>query len=84
MADQKTDKTQLTTEVLLADAMLRIAAIEKLLIEKAVFTQDELTQATEEIAQRVAKVVMEKAQASKDLDDFVNKLQDKGKKTFEN
>ena len=55
-------KNELTTDVLLADIMLRLTAMEKLLIEKKSFTQEELSKATEEIAQRVAKVVLEKAQ----------------------
>lgn len=73
MADKK---TELTTDVLLADVMLRVTAIEKLLIEKGVFTQEELAKTTEEIAQRVAKVVLEKAQSSKNIEDFVAKLEE--------
>lgn len=78
MADKK---TELTTDVLLADVMLRVTAIEKLLIEKGVFTQDELAKTTEEIAQRVAKVVLEKAQASKTVEDFVANLEDAANKS---
>jgi hypothetical protein len=71
-----TDKKQeLNNDVLMADVMLRVTAIEKLLIEKGVFTQEELTAATEEIAKRVAKVVLEKVQASKNLEEFVSKLE---------
>lgn len=82
-----TDKKQeLTSDVLMADVMLRITAIEKLLIEKKVFTQEELTACTEEIAKKVAKVVLEKAQASKNLDQFISDLESssKDKKGFNN
>ena len=79
-------KNELTTDILLADIMLRVTAMEKLLIEKQVFTQEELTKATEEIAQRVAKVVLEKAQAAKDLGELVSSLEthNKEKKEFKN
>lgn len=83
MADKK---QELTSDVLIADVMLRIAALEKLLIEKKVFTQEELTACTEEIAKRVAKVVLEKAQASKNIDEFIADLEAtaKDKKGFDN
>lgn len=86
MTDKKDSKTELTNDVLMADVMLRVTAIEKLLIEKGVFTQAELTAATEEIAKRVAKVVLEKAQASKNLKEFVADLEAsaKDKKDFNN
>lgn len=88
MSEKKPDsKQELTNDVLMADVMLRVTAIEKLLIEKGVFTQEELNKTTEEIAQRVAKVVLEKAQASKSVEEFVAKLEEtanKGKKDFDN
>ncbi len=81
---EKEKKVELTTDVLLADVMLRITALEKLLIEKNVFTQEELAATTDEIAKRVAKVVLEKANASKDIEDFISKLENSGKKSFDN
>lgn len=72
MSDNK--KNELTTDVLLADIMLRLTAVEKLLIEKKAFTQEELSKTTDEIAQRVAKVVLEKAQAAKNLGELVTNL----------
>lgn len=77
MSDNK--KNEITTDVLLADIMLRVTAMEKLLIEKKVFTQEELTKTTEEIAQRVAKVVIEKAQAAKNLGELVTSLENHNK-----
>lgn len=68
-------KPELTNEILMADVMLRITAMEKLLIEKGVFTQEELNNITEEIAKRVYKVILEKAQVSKNLDKFVVDLE---------
>ena len=85
MTEKKSDKRELTNDILMADVMLRITAMEKLLIEKGVFTQEELSAATEEIAKRVAKVVLEKAQSSKNVDEFIASLKsDKDKKEFNN
>lgn len=72
-------KPEITNDVLMADVMLRITAIEKLLIEKGVFTQEELGTTMEGIAQRVAKIVLEKAQQSKTVDEFVASLEGKKK-----
>jgi hypothetical protein len=87
MTEKKPDnKQEITNDVLMADVMLRITAMEKLLIEKGVFTSEELTQSTEEIAKRVAKVVMEKVQASKNVQEFISDLESSGKnkKDFNN
>lgn len=79
MTDKKDDKNELTSNIMMADIMLRITAMEKLLIEKGVFTQTELSSTTEEIAKRVAKVVLERAQASKNLKEFVADLENSAK-----
>jgi hypothetical protein len=86
MIDKKIDKQEITSDILMADAMLRITALEKLLLEKGLFTQEELTVATEEIAKRVAQVVLEKAQSSKNIKDFISKLENtaKDKKDLKN
>lgn len=82
MSEKKPDsKQELTNDVLMADVMLRVTAIEKLLIEKGVFTQEELSASTEEIAKRVAKIVLEKAQASKSVEEFVANLEAAAGKT---
>ena len=75
MTDKKDPKKELTNEFLLADIMLRITTLEKILLEKGIFTQEELSVTTDEIAKRVAKVVLEKAQSSKHLEDLVTDLQ---------
>jgi 16S rRNA C1402 (ribose-2'-O) methylase RsmI len=84
--NKKPDNRELTTDVLMADIMLRLTAMERLLIEKKVFTQEELAKATEEIAQRVAKVVLEKAHAAKNLGELVSSLEthNKDKKDLKN
>jgi hypothetical protein len=76
MNDKKPDNKQdITTDMLMADVMLRITAIEKILIDKGIFSVEELQASTKEIAERVTKVVMEKAASSKNLEDFISKLE---------
>lgn len=65
---------ELNSSLLIADVMLRLTALEKILIDKKVFTQEELVSTTEEIAKRIAKVVLDKVQISKNLEEFVNDL----------
>ncbi len=71
----KDNKNELNSSLLVADVMLRITALEKLLIDKGVFTKQELNATTEEIAKKVAKVVLDKVQASKNLETFVKDLE---------
>ena len=76
MTDKKPDNKQdITTDMLMADVMLRITAMEKILIDKGIFTVEELQASTKEIAERVTKVVMEKAASSKNIEDFISKLE---------
>jgi len=75
MDDKKSSKSELTSEILIADIMLRITAMEKLLLEKNLFTKEELLATTQDIAKSVAKVILEKAQSSKDIDDFIHSLE---------
>lgn len=87
MTDKKDDRKELNTDILVADVMLRITALEKLLIEKGVFTQAELSATTDEIAKKVAKVVLEKAKVSKNIEEFVATLEKSDgsdKKDFDN
>jgi dihydroneopterin aldolase len=61
MTDKKTK--EVSADVMMADIMLRLTAIEKLLIDKNIFTQEEFFQTMEEIAKKVSQVLLEKVQA---------------------
>jgi hypothetical protein len=74
MTDKKIDKTDYSKDIMIADIMLRVTAIEKLLIEKGIFTKEEIFVTSEEIAKKVAKVVLDKAQTSKNIDEFIASL----------
>ncbi len=86
MTDEKPKQPPtITNDMFVADAMLRITALEKLLISKGVFTLEELTTVTEDVAKNIAKVVLEKLQASKDMEAFLADLTgNKEKKEFNN
>lgn len=75
MTEKKIDPKEFASDIMLADVMLRVTAMEKLLVEKGIFTKDELANTTEEIAKSVAKVVIEKATKSKNMDDFIASLE---------
>lgn len=86
MTDEKKKPAPITNDVFIADIMLRVTAMEKLLIEKGVITLEELTASTEEIARKVAKVVIEKANVSKNVDELLNEIKtaSKDKKGLDN
>ena len=78
------DKKEITSELLITDIMLRVTALEQLLIEKNLLTKEEIIATTENIAKKVARIVLEKAQSSKDIEDFISKLEGTDKKEVQN
>lgn len=74
MSDKKINPTDLTYDNLLADTMLRVTALEKILLDKGLITTEELTAVTEVLVEKVTKVIMDKVQSAKNLDDFVESL----------
>lgn len=70
------DKKEPNTDILVADMMLRITALEKLLIEKGLLTKEELAATTDELAKRVAQVVLEKIQAAKQAEEAAGDKKD--------
>lgn len=84
MTDKKIDENDYSKDIMIADIMLRLTAIEKLLIEKGILTKEEIFATTEEITKKVAKVVLEKAQSSKNIDEFIASLDNKDKKDSSN
>lgn len=72
MADKPSP--EITTDILIADAMLRLTALENLLLKKGVFTKLELEEMTREITERVSKAILQKVQLSNSLDQFISSL----------
>ena len=57
-------KPEITNDILMADLMLRVTAMEKLLIDKGIVSKDEFLNVMEDIAKNVSKIVIEKAKAA--------------------
>lgn len=72
--DKKPEKREITYDFLMADMMLRLTSLEQLLLNKGVVTREELVALTEVIAKKASEAVLEKAKASKDINDFVSNL----------
>lgn len=84
MSDDKKKSADISIDMMLAEAMLRITALEKILINKQIIDSQELQDINDDLAKKVAKVVMDKLESSKNLDDFIGSLAGDTKKDFKN
>lgn len=73
----KKEAKGLTSDVLIADALIRIKTIEKLLVAKNVFTQEEYQQQMREITDLLSRTILEKAGIPGNLDEIIKELRDK-------
>lgn len=80
----KKDASELTSDMLVADALLRIKTLESLLLAKGIFTQEEYYKEMDEITKVIAKSILQKANVPGGLDDLINTLQGKSKKPANN
>lgn len=72
-------ENDITNDVLIADALLRIKTIENLLISKGVFTKDEFQDELEAVAKKIAKSLLQKAGIPGEIDDLLRALGQKPK-----
>lgn len=72
----KKESEELTNSLLIADTLLRLRTIEKLLISKGVFTQEEFNQEMDTLAKQIAKSILEKANVKGDIDEMIKSLKD--------
>lgn len=75
---------EMSQDVLLADALLRLTALENVLIQKGLITRDELNQVASGLVEKITKVVIDKVQSSKDLNDFIDNLSNEVQKNPKN
>lgn len=75
----KKEAQELTNEMMLADALLRLRSLEKLLIAKGVFTQEEFSQEMDVLAKQIAKSLLEKAHVKGNIDELIESLQKSNK-----
>ena len=71
----KKQAEELTNDVLIADVLLRLKTLETLLVKKGFFTQEEYDEVTSEIASKIAKSILQKANVPGDLDALIQGLQ---------
>lgn len=71
----KKESEELTSEMLITDALLRIKTIENLLVAKGLFTKEEFLQEMESIAKQIAKSVLQKAGVTQEIDELLKSLQ---------
>jgi hypothetical protein len=76
----KKDKDELSNSLLIADALLRLKAIENILVAKGLITNDEFQQEMDKIAKQIAKSILEKANVKGDIDELINSLRSAPKK----
>jgi len=77
----KKDKDELSNSLLIADALLRLKAIENILVAKGLITNDEFQQEMDKIAKQIAKSILEKANVKGDIDELINSLKSVPKKS---
>ena len=71
---EKLDAQQLTNDVLMADVLIRLKAIENLLLAKNVFTDLELQAEVRSITEILSMTILQKANVSGDLNKVVEDL----------
>jgi hypothetical protein len=78
----KKQAEELTNDVLMTEILLKLKALESILIAKNVFTQEEYDAEINNIAGKIAKTILQKANVPGDLDELIQGL--KKKKTLDN
>jgi len=64
MSEKKPD---ITNDILMADLMLRVTTMEKLLIDKEIISREDFVALMEEIAKNVSKIILDKAKSAEDM-----------------
>lgn len=69
------DKDQeFTTEMMIADILLRLKSLENILIAKGVLSEDQYLKEMEKVAQQISKSLLEKAQAQGGIDELITSI----------
>jgi len=80
----KKHSEQITSEVLIADILLRLTTLERLLISKGILSDEEFKSKMNEIAAQIAKTIIQKSNIQGDLDKIVEDLQGNTNKNIKN
>ena len=71
---EKLQAEELTNDVLIADALLRVKTMENLMIAKGIFTEQEFQQEMHSVTKIIAKAILERAQVPGNLDNIISEL----------
>ena len=77
--DKKFDPTKLTNEVLLADALIRLTALERVLIKKGLISADEFSAEVDVVANQVSEAVLKSVKEAliPNIDELIDDLSGK-------
>ena len=75
----KKDSPSENVDLYLADILLRLAVLEKMLFEKNILIKEEYIKELEEIATKTSKEILKKVENSKNVKDFIAQLEEKAK-----
>lgn len=75
----KINPNKITNEVLLADAMIRITALERLLIKKGLLITEELQTEIDEISVQVSDAIMKSMKEVPTIDELISQLSGENK-----
>lgn len=70
----KKQAEELTDAMMVADALLRLRALENLLIAKGVFTKEEFQQEMENVTTILARDLLKKANVQGDIEEMIGSL----------
>lgn len=66
-------KTELTNDILIADALVRLKALENILVGKGILTIEEFNKEMEDVANKIAKSILQKSNvSSEEIDNIIN------------
>lgn len=71
---KKENAVQLTNDLLIADALIRIKSIENLLIKNGILTQDQITEEMKNVSEIILKMILEKSKIPGDIDKLLKDL----------
>ncbi len=74
--DDKRTPQEMTVDILLADVLLKINVLVKVLVDKGLIDHNTFNSELENASKHISKLILEKADKSNSLQDFVSKLEE--------
>lgn len=75
----KKDPPSENVDLYLADILLRLSVLEKMLFEKNILLKEEYIKELEDIATKTSKEILKKVENSKNVKEFIAQLEEKSK-----